>query len=612
MNRNKRKPNLISKSNEDKDKKQRINRSCLPNTNMNRSVITHLESLSNEIIYEIFDFLHSYDIYQAFFHLNTRFRQLCIHPNLSIAITNLSSKQKSFERYFNEFVVPYLYRIRSLDLTNLFLVDLISKTTNHLSHCTQLQTVVLGELKVPYLTNILNNLSTELNLLSLTLCIDVNSNCTQIYDRVFHFPVLKYCTIHATVDNLFESLLISAKPTSPIEYLNINSSCHLNHLHICLSHVPQLRHLLVESIHTVDNVDLQDYSRDFNQLTSVVLMLKKIDFQLFATFVDKHFRRLRKLTISVPDENDHIDAEQWQYLIVSFMPCLKTFDYQLGTLSCYSNEHISHKTLLKTFQTSFWAERHWHFALESYLPTFQLKQEILYSTQPYTRRHFVLSDQADFINKEKVPFNYVDRVIIFDMAIPKNSNKYFPVATELAIYDRHSAVVDEHLYENLHLILSLTQITRLIVDDDLIKYKDLLNLLCSLINLHTLKLSSTQSSLDKSLPSQRSKQFRTVSEQNKIVNLMIEGDFSLKTHKFLLNLCPRLQYFSIQSPSEVLLPAMKFLQSKIQKSTSQLISLSITQLSLISIEQLLVHIRSEALFHDSAMIKNHSGLFIWF
>ncbi|CAF1091541.1 unnamed protein product [Adineta ricciae] len=524
MNRNKRKPNVVSKSNEDNDKKQRIDRSCLPNANMNRSVITHLESLSNEIIYEIFDFLHSYDIYQAFFHLNTRFRQLCIHPNLSIAITSLSSKQKSFERYFNEFVVPYLYRIRSLDLSNLFLIDLISKTTNNLLHCTQLQTVVLGELEVSYLTNI-----------------------------------------------------------------------------------------LIESIHTVDDVDdLQDYSHDFNQLTSVVLVLKKINLQLFEKFVDKHFRQLRKLTISVPDENDHINAEQWQYLIVSFMPCLKTFDYQLGTLSCYRNGHISHKILLKTFQTSFWLKRHWHFALESYLPTFQLKQEILYSTQPYTRKHFVLSDQADFINKDKVSLNYVDRVIIFDMSIPENSNKYFPVATELAIYDRHSAVVDGHLYENLHLILSLTQITRLTVDDELIKYKDLLNLLCSLINLHTLRLSSTQSSLDKSLPSQRSEQFCTISKQNKIVDLTIEGDFSLKTHQFLLNLCPRLQYFSIQSPSKILLPAMKFLQSKIQKSTCQLISFSITQLSLTSIEQLLVDIRSKALFHDYAMVTNHSGLFIWF
>ena len=198
------------------------------------------------------------------------------------------------------------------------------------------------------------------------------------------------------------------------------------------------------------------------------------------------------------------------------------------------------------------------------------------------------------------------------MSIPENSNKYFPVATELAIYDRHSAVVDEHLYDNLHLILSLTQITRLTIDDEVLKYKDLLNLLCSLINLHTLRLSSTQSSLDKSMPSQRSEQFRTISKQNKIVNLTIEGDFSLKTHQFLLNLCPRLQYFSIQSPSEILLPALKFLQSKIKKSTCQLISLSITQLSLISIEQLLVHISWKAIFHDSVMVTNYLGLFVWF
>ncbi|CAF4245763.1 unnamed protein product, partial [Rotaria sordida] len=38
--------------------------------------ITHFENLSNEIYYEVFDYLSTYEIYMSFSNLNRRFKQV--------------------------------------------------------------------------------------------------------------------------------------------------------------------------------------------------------------------------------------------------------------------------------------------------------------------------------------------------------------------------------------------------------------------------------------------------------------------------------------------------------------------------------------------------------
>ena len=50
--------------------------------------ISYLESLSNEIFYEIFEYLDGCDLIQAFSQLNQRFEDLIQHPSLPL-ISNL-------------------------------------------------------------------------------------------------------------------------------------------------------------------------------------------------------------------------------------------------------------------------------------------------------------------------------------------------------------------------------------------------------------------------------------------------------------------------------------------------------------------------------------------
>ena len=56
--------------------------------------ITCLEDLSNEMFYEIFDYLEGGDLYQAFSNLNYCFHQLLHSPSLRWKIEIRRSSQK--------------------------------------------------------------------------------------------------------------------------------------------------------------------------------------------------------------------------------------------------------------------------------------------------------------------------------------------------------------------------------------------------------------------------------------------------------------------------------------------------------------------------------------
>ena len=101
--------------------------------NLNKSIktedvynsVTYSDDLSNENIYEIFDFLDFSHIYNAFRNLNTRFQNLLLDSNFPIKI-NLSNLSKlNFNRIHKEILIPYQYRRKSLSISNLSMHQMI-------------------------------------------------------------------------------------------------------------------------------------------------------------------------------------------------------------------------------------------------------------------------------------------------------------------------------------------------------------------------------------------------------------------------------------------------------------------------------------------------------
>jgi hypothetical protein len=79
---------IISRSTEKdkvKNKNKKFSNSIRTNFFILRT-ISCIENLSNEIFYEIFDYLDGYDIYTAFYNLNIRLKNLVMNSSLSMKI----------------------------------------------------------------------------------------------------------------------------------------------------------------------------------------------------------------------------------------------------------------------------------------------------------------------------------------------------------------------------------------------------------------------------------------------------------------------------------------------------------------------------------------------
>ncbi|CAF4602369.1 unnamed protein product [Rotaria sp. Silwood2] len=72
---------------------------------------TYFEDLSNDLMYEIFDYLDEYDIYESFYDLNQRFKNLLIKSNLPIEIRFPSISKLNFYNYYRQMILSNRHRI---------------------------------------------------------------------------------------------------------------------------------------------------------------------------------------------------------------------------------------------------------------------------------------------------------------------------------------------------------------------------------------------------------------------------------------------------------------------------------------------------------------------
>ena len=190
---------------------------------------TYFEDLSNDVIYDILEFLDYFHAYQAFYNLNIRFYHLLTNLSLPIKL-NLSSISKSTFQYFNKDVIlSNKDRIRSLHISNLFIYDHIASPIG----------IFFDKIESKYLNNLLRKLISLPHLSSLSI-ISVN----KVYHQIFRLPALKYCKLSTEMYwNNNDPLSVAIDEYSPIEHLIINTNELLYELDNLLSYVSQLRRL---------------------------------------------------------------------------------------------------------------------------------------------------------------------------------------------------------------------------------------------------------------------------------------------------------------------------------------------------------------------------------
>ncbi|CAF4675009.1 unnamed protein product [Rotaria sp. Silwood1] len=214
--------------------------------------MTCFEDLSNELLFEIFDYLDGYGLYEAFSNLSSRFEQL------------LYSSSVLFK------ILCYLIKL-----------DEVFNIVKQFS-----------------------NLSSLPNLTSLTIeTSNVQEEINDIYRLIFVLPKLKYYRIFFSNNcHLITLPLALNNQCSPIEYLVIDHDCSLNELLSLIPYTPKLRRLTVHKIKTNDSNITILSSITLANLNLIYLDLHQTTFNVLEIFITKKFPNLKSLFIVSSDD----------------------------------------------------------------------------------------------------------------------------------------------------------------------------------------------------------------------------------------------------------------------------------------------------------------------
>ncbi|CAF0898334.1 unnamed protein product [Rotaria sordida] len=276
-----------------------------------------LEQLPNEIFIEIFQYLNGTDIIYGFSQLNTRFQCLLIKW-----VNKFDFKSITKDKFYYVIQHHDMHRWRSLRLcdndkapgqTRLF-CQLFPLAEN----VSQLESLSILNMKPTFATNVLSQLVSFNNLISLT----ITTICGEDI-QLFELPSLKRLVVTGCKHNdwikKFHSLKI-------LEY-TINYMCHYN----CILTLPEtLQQLKLFYNETRDGKDLR------------ISLCKMSQLNKLALYDQGYYSPLP-------------DGRKWEELIKLSLPLLKTFQFCFHFV-CYPNESYDTNQAMASFSTSFYTE----------------------------------------------------------------------------------------------------------------------------------------------------------------------------------------------------------------------------------------------------------------
>ncbi|CAF1061141.1 unnamed protein product [Adineta steineri] len=308
------------------------------------------DDLSNELIYEIFDYIDYCLIYEIFVNLNLRFHSLFYESNLPLKV-NFPLTSKTIFQYRCKYIInSNIKRIISLNICKYFLeffsINLFSS----------LKSLTVNQIQSDKISTLLSNLICLPNFSSLSI---YSSNYFQdensIYLSIFRLTKLKLCKLTFPSGGERVPLPIAIDSYHKLERLIINGHCRLEQLNSILSYLPLLQHLSCQYLYGTGR-ECKEIQIAKN-LTSIHLTIYRVLFEEMKLFLSKISSRLKILRMKTFDNDDYFLAEQWEELIVCHMPCLRIFDLQYSVSIDKDTRHL----LIDRFSSKFWIEKQWFF-----------------------------------------------------------------------------------------------------------------------------------------------------------------------------------------------------------------------------------------------------------
>lgn len=342
-------------------------------------IFSSLTNLSNEIFYEIFDYLDGYDIYRSFTKLNQRFENL-LHDSSYLMKIKIDSS-RVFNNDYRKFIEIHTNHIRSFHFYDQNLLDqFISSMIIRLT-CNRLESIVLNQISTYKFVILLFYLKTLPNLFSLRVNFDYfEDSLVDIYHMIYHLPALKYLQIGFESFEEFDCdpLLMNKQMFSSIEYLVISHPCPLHQLFDLISYTPRLSHLycshLIESIEEFDD----DLILQLPKLVHFSCVAFDIDFDDFEKYLMKISSQLKVLSLMTENCNgDYLDSYRWKRLIEKHVNQLIRLTINFTALIDEDFHMDSIHQLIQGFLSPFWVDHRWIFKIAIQ------ENQLFYLIRPY-------------------------------------------------------------------------------------------------------------------------------------------------------------------------------------------------------------------------------------
>ena len=385
-----------------------------------------LESCPNEIFLQCFEYLNGFEIFQSFDRLNDRFSRLIRSISLHLNFQHI--RRDLFDQFCQtiQFNPQLKQRISSLQLSNentCEQIDLfLSKfSLDQLTHLQSLTLIRLEEIHIQKLKSFLPRMHQlhSIRLIEMTNCMMGGNELLTLLP----LSNLRMLTI---------PILIQIDTTSIITHLSI-TDCSLDQIMYWLMKcTPRLKYLTIANLCKASSQWRYD-SRDYHpavHLKELIIQNFTYSFEEFTNLI-KTMPNLRRLAICTLDNLCMIHADQWEYLIRSFLPNLKQFQFIFG-LYCHVKIRPDILTKFQQFETDFWSKEYRWFI--EYV--FDVHSAVIY-TVPYLLDTYRLSSSMKrYSNQSKESchtFDHIRNLILCDEILREKSLDYFPQVTSLKL-----------------------------------------------------------------------------------------------------------------------------------------------------------------------------------
>ncbi|CAF1642143.1 unnamed protein product [Rotaria sp. Silwood1] len=496
---------------------------------------------------------------QSFYNLNERSQNLAINSNVLTKINISTISISNFEDYYRTILLPNRNRINFLDLSNPFAADIIFSPPDHILNFVHLETLIIDNVESISFYKFFDYFMKLPNLHSLIISFGERIlKIDYLFAQIFRLSKLKYCKIKYEIQ-YYEELFYSFTEyiSSPIEYLIINAPFPFKAFHNLLCFLPKLQHLSIGSLHLLGDIHIE------YQLSPIQLKCLRHSF----------FYHVQILHLMTYYTETYLDTQRWQKLIIYHMPYLRVFDINCQDFLDYD---ISYHDVVTEFNSSFWIKNKCFFE-NQYEWNDQSFGGVIYSSGLYRRKkykfHWKIDELLD-LHHQQENLNSIEHIHM-RTDIKSNCRRYFSNVNRLTIETTFKISDGDSFITNLNHIVSLKQLTKLVIRTFGFKFEYIIKLILLTPNLYTLEFcESSMWTIDLNVIKQNIP-FQYTLTENKIENLVVRGKCSLNQIQFIVYIFSKLKYLKIGIKETEIRSVIRYLLSKTHNKTQYLFYLCI-------------------------------------